>query len=62
MKSKSKSVDAQSRQSIKAVSDLEHEALARRTNAETFSDFVVSQGGRPWVIALHALWFGGWMF
>jgi len=62
MKSESKSVDAQSRQSIKAVSDLEHEALARRTTAETFSDFVVSQGGRPWVIAVHALWFGGWMF
>jgi uncharacterized membrane protein len=61
MKSESKSVDAQSRQSIKAVSDLEHEALARRTTAETFSDFVVSQGGRPWVIAVHTLWFGGWM-
>ena len=61
MKSEFKSVDAQSKQSIKAVSDLEHEALARRTTAETFSDFVVSQGGRPWVIALHTLWFGGWM-
>jgi uncharacterized membrane protein len=61
MNSESKSVDAQSRQSIKAVSDLEHEALARRTPAETFSDFVVSQAGRPWVIAVHTLWFGGWM-
>jgi|KBSSwiStaDraftv2_1062776.scaffolds.fasta_scaffold857350_2 uncharacterized membrane protein len=61
MNPESKSVDAQSRQSIKAVSDLEHEALARRTPAETFSDFVVSQGGRPWVIAVHALWFGAWM-
>jgi len=61
MKSECKSVDEQSKQSIKAVSDLEHEALARRTTAETFSDFVVSEGGRPWVIALHALWFGAWM-
>jgi uncharacterized membrane protein len=61
MNSESKSVDAQSRQSIKAVSDLEHEALARRTTAETFSDFIVYQGGRPWVIAVHVLWFGGWM-
>ena len=61
MKPEPKSVDAQSRQSIKAVSDLEHQALARRTTAETFSDFVVSQGGRPWVIAVHTLWFGGWM-
>ena len=61
MKSQSKSVDAQSKQSIKAVSDLEHRALARRTIAEIFSDSVVSQGGRPWVIALHALWFGSWM-
>ncbi len=62
MKSESKSVDAQSTQSIKAVSALEHEALARRTAAETFSDFVVSQGGRPWVIALHTVWFGAWIF
>lgn len=61
MNRESKSVDAQSKQSIKAVSDLEHAALARRTAAETFSDLVVSQAGRPWVIALHALWFGVWM-
>ena len=61
MKSEFKSVDTQSEQSIRAVSDLEHEALARRTAAETFSDFVVSQGGRPWVIAAHTLWFGAWM-
>lgn len=61
MKSESKSIDTQSRQSIKAVSDLEHEALARRTAAETFSDFVVSQGGRPGVIVFHVLWFGAWI-
>ena len=61
MDSESKSIDAQSKQSIKAVSNLEHEALARRTTAETFSDFVVSQAGRPWVIAIHTLWFGSWM-
>jgi uncharacterized membrane protein len=61
MKSEAKAVDAQSRQSIQAVSELEHEALARRTAAETFSDLVVSQGGRPWVIASHALWFTAWM-
>ena len=61
MKSEFKSIDAQSKQSIKAVSDLEHQALARRTAAETFSDFVVSQGGRPWVIVLHTLWFGVWI-
>jgi uncharacterized membrane protein len=56
-----RSVDAYSKKSIKAVSDLEHEALARRTAAEAFSDFVVSQGGRPSVVALHAVWFGLWM-
>ena len=61
MESECRSVDEQSRQSIKAVSKLEHQALARRTPAETFSDFVVSQGGRPWVIALHTLWFATWM-
>ena len=61
MQPESKSIDAQSKQSIKAVSDLEHEALARRTAAEIFSDFAVSQGGRPWVIAAHVLWFGVWI-
>jgi len=61
MKSKSKSIDARSKQSIRAVSELEHQALARRTAAETFSDLVVSQSGRPWAIALHTLWFGVWM-
>lgn len=54
-------IDAQSKQSIKAVSDIEHDALARRTQAEAFSDFVVLQAGRPWVIAFHAFWFGVWM-
>jgi len=61
MNSASNSIDTQSKQSIKAVSELERAALARRTAAETFSDLVVSQAGRPWVIALHALWFGAWM-
>jgi uncharacterized membrane protein len=56
-----RSVDSHSKKSIKAVSDLEHAALARRTTAEAFSDFVVSQGGRPAVIALHAVWFAIWM-
>ena len=57
----SRSIDAHSEKSIKVVSDLEHEALARRTAAEAFSDFVVLQGGRPSVIALHAVWFAVWM-
>jgi uncharacterized membrane protein len=61
MKPEESSVDVHSRKSIKAVSDIEHEALARRTAAEAFSDFVVSQGGRPAVIALHAVWFAVWM-
>jgi uncharacterized membrane protein len=56
-----RSVDAYSKKSIKAVSDLEHEALARRTPAEAFSDFVVAQGGRPSVVAVHAVWFAVWM-
>ena len=61
MKPRARSVDANSKKSIQAVSDLEHEALARRTAAEAFSDFVVSQGGRPSVVALHAVWFAIWM-
>ena len=56
-----RSMDAYSKKSIKAVSDLEHEALARKTTGEAFSDFVVSQGGRPLVVILHAIWFATWM-
>jgi uncharacterized membrane protein len=60
-KPESISIEAHSKKSIKAISDLEHEALARRTAAEAFSDFVVSQGGRPSVIAVHAVWFVVWI-
>lgn len=54
-------VDSYFARSIKAVSELEHDALARRTKGEAFSDLVVSQVGRPLVIALHVVWFGAWM-
>jgi len=61
MEPKFSSVDASAKQSIKAVSALEHAALARRTAAEAFSDAVVLQGGRPWVIVLHIVWFCAWI-
>lgn len=61
MNPESKPVNAYSKKSIKAVSDLEHEALARRTTAEAFSDLVVSRGGRRSAVVLHAIWFAIWM-
>ena len=55
------SVEAQSTRSIRAISELEHQALERRSLAEKFSDLIVYEGGRMWVIIAHALWFGMWM-
>ncbi len=46
---------------IKAISALEQEALQRRSGAERISDFIVSQAGRVWAIALHLAWFALWI-
>jgi len=46
---------------IKAISDLEQQALQRRTGAEKISDFIVSQAGRVWAIILHLAWFALWI-
>ena len=56
------SIDAQSKRSIQAISELEQRALRRRSSAEKFSDFIVFQGGRLSTIVLHVFGFGIWMF
>ncbi len=54
------SVD-QTLRNIKAISDLEHEALQRRSRIEWVSDLVVSHAGRLWFLVFHAIWFAGWV-
>ena len=46
---------------IKAISDLEQQALARRSGAEKISDLIVYQAGRVWAIILHLAWFAIWI-
>ncbi|MEO8048801.1 MAG: DUF1003 domain-containing protein [Acidobacteriota bacterium] len=55
------SADAQSKRNIQAVSQLEFQALERRSRGEKISDTIVYLGGRMWVIVLHAIWFGTWV-
>lgn len=46
---------------ILAISQLEREALDRRSAVEKFSDALVHHAGRFWFILLHAIWFGAWI-
>ena len=50
-----------SARNILAISELERQALERRTAAQKFSDFVTQQAGRSWFILLHALCFALWI-
>jgi len=46
---------------IQAISELEQQALARRSGAQKFSDLIVSQAGRLSAIILHVVWFAVWI-
>ena len=52
---------SQAKRNIQVISQLEQQALGRRSIAEKFSDSIVYQGGRPTTILLHLVWFGVWM-
>jgi uncharacterized membrane protein len=46
---------------IKQISELEHAALAGRSLAERIGDVIAREAGRVWFIALHFVWFAGWV-
>ena len=46
---------------ISAVSAMEHEALASRSNSQRLGDLIARSAGQMWFIVAHAVWFGGWM-
>lgn len=46
---------------IAAICEMERQALARRSAAERFSDYVAIHAGRFWFIILHAIWFAVWI-
>jgi uncharacterized membrane protein len=46
---------------IRAISDLEHSALARRSTGERWADRVASTAGKVWFTVGHFFWFSGWI-
>ena len=53
--------NSQTMRNIAAICELERRALARRSGAERFSDFVAHHAGRLWFIVLHCVWYGLWI-
>jgi uncharacterized membrane protein len=47
---------------IKAISQLEDEALKERSWGQRLGDQVTRVAGQMWFICLHAVWFAGWAF
>jgi uncharacterized membrane protein len=52
---------AASRRHIKAVSELEHLALARRSPGERWADHIANMAGKIWFAIVHAAVFGAWI-
>jgi uncharacterized membrane protein len=48
-------------QNIRAVADLERQAIHQRSRVERVTDAVTEAAGSPAFIVAHAIWFGLWM-
>ncbi len=48
-------------QNIKEISELEHEALAKRSFSSRLGDLIATQAGKMWFIVLHIVWFAIWI-
>jgi uncharacterized membrane protein len=48
-------------QNLRAVAELERQAVDHRTRMERFTDIVTRAAGRPGFIVAHAMWFGLWI-
>jgi uncharacterized membrane protein len=47
---------------IKAISALEHSALARRSLSARIGDAIASHAGKMWFLVFHAVWFFLWLW
>jgi uncharacterized membrane protein len=47
---------------IKAISELEHSALAQRSLSARIGDVIASHAGKMWFIVFHAVWFSLWLW
>lgn len=50
-----------SARNIRAISDLEHSALAKRSTGERWADKVAGAAGKVWFTVGHFFWFSGWI-
>ena len=47
---------------IKAISELEHSALAQRSLSARIGDVIASHAGKMWFIVFHVVWFVLWVW
>jgi uncharacterized membrane protein len=50
------------RQNIEQISQIEKEALSKRTVSARVGDAIAVRAGQMWFIVAHAIWFGLWMW
>jgi uncharacterized membrane protein len=46
---------------IRAIAELEKAQLAARSRFQCFCDTISAYAGSMWSVALHAVWFAGWL-
>jgi uncharacterized membrane protein len=47
---------------IKAISEVEHSALAQRSFSARIGDSIASHAGKMWFIVFHVVWFALWLW
>src|SRR5579859_8119416 len=47
---------------VRAISELEHNALAQRSVSARIGDAIASTAGRMWFIVFHIIWFTVWLW
>jgi uncharacterized membrane protein len=47
---------------VRAISALEHSALAQRSVSARIGDAIASQAGKMWFIVFHVVWFAVWLW
>jgi uncharacterized membrane protein len=53
-------LDLKSR-NVAAISEMEQDAIARRSTGERLGDVISQQAGRLWFVAAHVVWFTVWI-
>jgi uncharacterized membrane protein len=47
---------------VRAISDLEHSALATRSVSARIGDAIAAHAGKMWFIVFHVVWFALWLW